>query len=341
MPLALLFAFAASIGLHALVLFGADINLSAKPENPPILAELRPAPMAQPAPPPVSEKKLSNPRKAPAKAPRRAESEVSSGPRVMSVPESSPDTVAPIESSAASVPGEPKPPPEPPSVVSSPPELEKPTAIAERNLPPRGQIRFRVDRGDSNFEIGSARQEWEIVEGRYRLVSVMETTGLIRLFKSVRSEMESLGEMVPEGFRPDVFITTLNGRDGKGKAFFDWNNMRIRVGGRGEQALVDGAQDLLSFGYQLGFVPHIEAGATLWLATGKRFALYRLEVAGDEEIETPAGTMRTLHLRATAGEQLNEVWLAYDYVLLPVKIRHVDKEGDSYVLVATELKLGE
>ena len=30
-------------------------------------------------------------------------------------------------------------------------------------------IHFRVDRGESNFEIGRARQEWEIGDGYYRL----------------------------------------------------------------------------------------------------------------------------------------------------------------------------
>ena len=56
-------------------------------------------------------------------------------------------------------------------------------------------IRYRVDRGDSNFEIGSAQHEWSIVDGHYRLTSVVETTGLVWLFKAIRIEMESRGLM--------------------------------------------------------------------------------------------------------------------------------------------------
>ena len=61
---------------------------------------------------------------------------------------------------------------------------------------------------------------------------------------------------------------------------------------------------------------------------------------GDEEIVVPAGTLRTLHLRAP-GVNTTELWLAYDYLLLPVKIRHVDNKGNSLVQVATEIQLSQ
>jgi hypothetical protein len=205
-------------------------------------------------------------------------------------------------------------------------------------LPPRGRIQYRVDRGDSNFEIGVARHEWAIVDGYYRLTSVLETTGLVWLLKSYRMEMESRGMMTADGLRPSFFAITRNGQETREKATFNWENMTVRIGDRAEQALANGAQDLLSFNYQLGFLPHPEAGNTLPIATGRKYGVYRLEVLGDEEIEIPAGTMRTLHLRAP-GVNTTELWLAYDYLLLPVKIRHVDAKGDSFVQVATQIQL--
>ena len=77
-------------------------------------------------------------------------------------------------------------------------------------------------------------------------------------------------------------------------------------------------------------------GETLALATGKKYGLYRLEVIGEETLELPVGTMRTLHLRAP-GVNTTELWLAYDYLMLPVKIRHLDPQGESLVQVATEI----
>ena len=46
------------------------------------------------------------------------------------------------------------------------------------------------------------------------------------------------------------------------------------------------------------------------------------------------------HLR-TPGERPTDLWLAYDYRLLPVKIRHVDNRGNAYVQVATEILFGQ
>lgn len=34
-----------------------------------------------------------------------------------------------------------------------------------------------------------------------------------------------------------------------------------------------------------------------------------------------------------------ELWLAYDYLMLPVKIRHVDRKGDSLVQVAIKIEV--
>jgi len=226
----------------------------------------------------------------------------------------------------------------PPSAerAATPPEPE--LAPAEPRLPPRGMIRYRVDRGDSNFEIGYAQHEWEIADGQYRLRSVVETTGLVWLFKSLRMEMESRGTITDQGLRPDSFVIRRNGKESGEQASFDWESMKVRVGNRPEEALAYGAQDLLSFNYQLGFLPNAGAGSTLPIATGKKYGLYRLEFLGDEEIEVPAGVLRTLHLRAP-GDNSTELWLAYDYLLLPVKIRHVDSKGDSFVQVATQVQL--
>ena len=124
------------------------------------------------------------------------------------------------------------------------------------------------------------------------------------------------------------------------KAEFDWAQMQVKIGNGPLQPFTAGAQDLLSFHYQLGFLPHPEAGGSLPIATGKKYETYRLEPLGDEEIEIPAGKVRTLHLRAP-GDNTTELWLAYDYLLLPVKIRHLDRDGDSFVQVAIEIRLSK
>ena len=331
MPAVLILAFAASLGIHAALLFGTTIELSPVIDNPPLLAELKP----QPLPPPVAKSAPKNPAKA--KAAQRQAARVASASPALSIPGESAPTAEPGEPAAAAAA---EPAAAPVSTPAAAPEPEPAVAPPAPRLPPRGMIRYRVDRGDSNFEIGFALHEWTIADGHYRLTSVAETTGLVWLFKSVRIEMESRGLITTDGLQPQHFAVRRDGLPTREKVDFDWPAMTVSVADHGAQPLDAGAQDLLSFNYQLGFLEHPEEGDTLPIATGKKYEIYRLEVLGDEDVELPAGPMRTLHLR-TPGTNSTELWLAYDYLLLPVKIRYVDGQGDSFVQVATKIRVGE
>ena len=323
MPIVLLLALAASLGVHGLVLFGSGLDPVSEPDPLPLVAEIRPMP--KPAPPPLAKK--PPPQKV---RPLKPKAEPLAVPVAAQKPAD-----FPLPADASQFSGEDKVRSEAAS-GSAVPDAEP--AVGEPRLPGRGQIDYRVDRGDSGFAIGVARHEWEIREEIYTLTSVLETTGLVGLFKSVRIQMESHGRMTSQGLRPDYFSIRRNDLGAKEDAAFDWGRMEIRVAGRGAQPLAEGAQDLLSFNYQLGFLPDLGTGSALPIATGKKYGVYRLEVLGDEEIELPAGVLRTLHLRAP-GVNTTELWLAYDYLLLPVKIRHVDSKGDSLVQVATHIRL--
>ena len=315
MPFALIIALVASLGIHVAALFGPDIDLQTEPENQPLLAELRPLPksLAEPGIKSVKPvKKLIKPHQS-------IETKSSVTP-VMSVSGDSPSFI-----------------PEPLAEQG----VETPEALQtqpQSRLPERGRILYRVDRGDHGFEIGTSTSEWKIQDGNYRLSVVMETSGLVGLLKPYLIVMESRGRITADGVKPELFTIRRNGMDAGEKAFFDWESMQIYVGENAPQAMDPGAQDLLSFNYQLGFMPNPELGNTLPITTGKKYGVYRLEQVGDEEIEIPAGVMRTLHLRAP-GTNTTELWLAYDYLLLPVKIRHTDAKGDSLVQVALQIQL--
>ena len=318
MPFALIIAFAASLGAHALALFGTDVDLSTTPEPPAmIVAELQPLP--RPRPPVEPPLKPEHP---PKQKPVRQQvaPQVSASP-VLSTPE-----LSSVSAGAATA---------PPVDV-----MEAEAAPAESRLPARGMIRYRVDRGDQGFEVGRSTHAWEVVDGAYRITAVTETSGLAALFKPLRIELESRGRLTAEGLQPENFQIRRGGVETNEKAVFDWAQMQVKIGNAAAQPLTPGAQDLLSFHYQLGFLAHPEANNNLPIATGKKFESYRLESLGDEQIEIPAGSFRTLHLRAP-GDNTTELWLAYDYLLLPVKIRHLDRDGDSFVQVATEIQLSK
>jgi hypothetical protein len=339
LPAALSAALAASLGLHAAALrFLPGVDFPAGPgEAPLLLAEIRPAAReSTPPPPPLP----APPRAAPQAV--KTPDGVNRPPRKPGKPPAPVETPTPMP--AVSIPdtisatgNAPSAPP------ASAPEAAAPTvpAVSPERLPPRGRIRFRVDWGDSEFVIGAARQEWTIEDGRYRLVSTVETTGLASLFRSVDIDMESVGLISGDGLRPEVFGVRRSGKKARDRALFDWETMRLRVNEASDYALAPGAQDLLSFYYQLGFLDIApEQAVSLPLATGKKYSVYPLENLGDETIELPLGILAARHLRSP-GERLTDIWLAYEYRLLPVKIRHVDDKGKVFVQVATEILFGE
>ena len=345
MPVALILALVVSLGLHLAALFGPEIELVGEPDVPLLVAELKPLP-----PQPVQPERVLPVMGDPARKQQKAAPAKQAAPRAKplitraekafldaekAIPDAGAGTgyrqeiAVPLPTSDSG-----------PDSAKPANESSKSEIVAPR-LPPQGNIRFRVDRGDSKFEIGAARQEWEFEAGRYRLRSVVETTGLAWLLRSVLIEMESIGRISETGLQPEAFGVQREGRRAREKALFDWEAMKLRVSDRPEQKLDPGAQDLLSFYYQLGFMNIPDGGAgAMHLATGKKYGLYRLENLGDEDIEIPLGVLRTRHLRAP-GENSTELWLAYDYRLLPVKIRHVDNKGGILVQVATEINFGQ
>ena len=344
MPVALRWAFAASLLIHAAALFWSDGRQTV--ESPPsiLTAELRPMPKAEvPAVETVARQATEQPKP----TPRRAERRPQTVPKPVKTPPATPPEAEPPiatavaeapaaeqESVAASdVPGEVVPVATPESIV---PEAANEAAI--RDFPSQGRIVYRVDRGDAGFQIGISRQEWQVADGTYRLHSVSETVGLAWLVRSVKQEADSRGKMTARGFVPESYAVLRNGRETSEKALFDWENQIVDVGRR-RASLDAGAQDFLSFAYQLGFADPSASGMSMPIATGKKYGVYRLENLGDEEITIPLGKMRTAHFRAAGIDA--ELWLAYEYSLLPVKIRFIDNKGDTYVQVATTIELGQ
>ncbi|MFA7291476.1 MAG: DUF3108 domain-containing protein [Rhodocyclaceae bacterium] len=313
MPFALIAAVLASLGAHAVVLFVPEFELSPPPEPVLLQAEIvlkpRAIPEARPAVPPPA-KKTVVPRAKPAERPLLPEvaAEVPAA-AATTMPETLPAAAAKID-------------------TAEPAELQ---------LPAQGEIVFTVLRGDPPAIIGRAVQSWELGDGTYRIVSVMETVGLAALLRPLRLETESRGRIVANGLEPATY-TSLRQDKGKEKSErveFDWAAAVVRFSNGTTSPLPPGSQDLLSFNFQLGW---LSKTGDMSIATAKKLGSYRLELIGEEYLETQVGYLRTLHFRAP-GETTTEVWLAPAHHLLPVKIRHIDKKGESYDQLAEEIRI--
>jgi hypothetical protein len=319
MPLALLAALAGSLAIHAAALLGMDVELfGGGPEQDPVSlrAELRPPP-APPSPPPAALPAPAKPAAKPARTPKLA----TAAPTPQVVP------VAPATEPAPEIA------PEMPSTAPRMPD--QPTRPL---LPASGTIRFAIYKESLGLQIGRAEHRWDFSEdGRYRLIGITETSGLVSLFKPIRIETESSGRLVAGGLQPERYRSLKNGRDANENADFDWSTAEVRLSRDGSvRPIAQGTQDILSLNYQLAYLGDLAGGSVLGVVTGKKYERYQVDSLGEEEIETPAGRFRTLHLRAMT-DNVTEVWIALDHDRLPVKIRFTDKKGDSFEQVATEL----
>lgn len=329
MPFALFAALAASLGLHAVALFVPDIELLPASEPMPmtVAVTLQPrrtaeakAPERKPAP-----QKKTVARPAPANAPAQvaatAAANVAQHSEALvstSMPDAGNEGDLRGDGGEAGAQG-----------AAAAPELTSPA------LPPRGSISYVVMGGDGTTLIGSAEQRWEMADGRYRLVSVMETSGVAALLKPVRLETESSGILGAQGLEPERYVSRRIGKERVDEVSFDRAAGVLRFGRGGEAALPEGVQDLLSFNYQLGWLAKT---GDMAIATGRKLGVYRLELLGKEWLETPYGMLWTLHFRAS-GETTTEVWLASEQYLLPVKIRHIDKKGERYEQIVQSMEI--
>mgnify|MGYP000149634343 CR=1 FL=1 len=316
MPIAFVIALAASLGIHAAALFGTDVEVfGGGDEVAPLRAELQPPP---PAAPKAAEK--------PADAKPRPKAVK---PALLTAGQPSPDAkaVTPVPETA------------PPPPTEAPVKVAPAQPPAKPLLPAKGSIRFAIFYGTQGFQVGRAEHTWEFTEdGRYHLSGMTRTSGLAALIKPLVFETESHGRLVAGGLQPEQYRTRKNGKDANENADFDWSSGEVRLSRSGTtQAISIGAQDILSLNYQLGYLRQPEAGANVGVVTGKKYDRFALDSLGEEELDTPAGHFRTLHLRAM-GDTVTEIWIALDRHRLPVKIRYTDKKGDIFEQVATELE---
>lgn len=336
MPLVLVAALAASLTLHGLMLWGPVFNLSQEqgPVPLPLLeARLQGVSAVPSVPPPTSPVRQAKRFRQPAK-----HSPAPAVPVPPSVPAESiqePDLEGEDEHPLAGVTvagGEAL---FPPGILQ---ESPAPGQGGEMIFPSEGRIQYVVFRGERFFQVGKAEHQWRLRDGRYRLYSVMETTGLAAMVKPLVLETLSEGRVERGGLVPERYQGFRDGEPNGESADFDWSGGQVKIPGRGDYPLASGSQDLLSLHYHLAYLPHLENGVAFRVATGKKYELFHFDALGEAMLETPAGSFRTLHLQSL-GNSRTEIWLALDHFLLPVKIRHTDRKGNLFDQVAVQLNL--
>jgi hypothetical protein len=165
------------------------------------------------------------------------------------------------------------------------------------------------------------------------LKSDQRSSGLNSLRNNDRIILSSHGKIGDYGLQPDTFEEEDIDESGKQsmQAIFDWAEKKLRFSDGNETALPENAQDVLSFMYQLSQIALTGEYFPMPISDGSQLQQVQIEIGIKEDLSTPMGKIRALHLRKIHSdrEAYFEIWLGLEYRLLPVKFRQVDSSGNT------------
>lgn len=195
-------------------------------------------------------------------------------------------------------------------------------------------------RGD--FKLGEVREVLEHDGKRYRIVSVSTPKGLASWFIN-DLRRESRGAVTAAGLKPEHFEET--GRKGGTRtAKFDWAAGKLTLVNRESARTVELPPDTLdqaSFVHAFAFLPAVSKAFAIHITDGQGVKRYRYRQVGTETLKAPLGEIETLHfekVRAPDDKRGFEFWLAIDRHFLPVKLRYIEKNGDTFDSIVTGIE---
>lgn len=312
-------AFLFSALVHFALMMGARVEIPTPVEFAPLEVKLQPPP---PAPPALAVKARKNPARkaAPIRVAQAPPQDIPPAPTELS-------DIAPVATRD-----------EPPAtaVVSEAPFPEaNDFAYPDKHV----EIAYRLHSSE-DFTMGQVAVTYTVKSNNYTITSIGEANGLVSLFVPGKHVQVSQGKVTREGLKPESFwIERGQKADKRNSVQFDWSQQTLTYPLRNRESvsLPPNAQDFLSFLYQFSFAPP-QAGQEVFVTDGRKLDRYTFALMGEENLETPVGLLATLHLAARKeGRITAELWLAKDYELLPIKIRLVDKKGDTLTQVATSI----
>jgi hypothetical protein len=235
----------------------------------------------------------------------------------------------------------PIPPREDPAQASIPPPatdaLPEVARLPLPVLPESRRQRFRVYWGDYTEERSVARLEYRLEHDgeRYEIRTAGEAEGLISLVYAGTLSQTSIGRMGPAGMTPTRYIDHRGRRPERAMGVVPEAGRLTPPGGGASVAAPAGTQDRLSVFYQIGLLARADPsaftpGAThaLPVASMRDVRIEHFVVVGDETLMAPGGPIRALHLHRPVPSGTEEpridLWLGYDFELLPVRLRIED-----------------
>ncbi|MCV2368278.1 DUF3108 domain-containing protein [Roseateles oligotrophus] len=219
--------------------------------------------------------------------------------------------------------------PKPPALAASEPASEE--AEPGPEWPLSTLLRYRLS-GNYRGEVhGNAQVEW-IRQGQHYQMHLDVAIGP-SFAPLISRRMSSDGRLTPAGVNPlryDEDTRVMFAQRRRSTLLFHGDSVTMPNGNR--EPVPAGVQDASSQFVQLTWLfltgrEPLKAGHVIDipLVLPKRQYLWRYEVLGEEELQTPMGPLATWHLKpskaAGGGDLTAEVWIAPSLQYLPVRLR--------------------
>lgn len=146
------------------------------------------------------------------------------------------------------------------------------------------------------------------------------------------------GQLLPLRYKYD---RTGLGKPRKSRQHFDWNSMQVNgQDKKGDYQLPLHAGVLDKSSYQLALQKDVATGEdslSYIVLDGDDLDTYDFRVLGDEQIETPLGTLNTVKVERVRDPGQNKrkttLWFAKDWGYLLVQLNQVERDGKEYTIM--------
>ncbi len=244
-----------------------------------------------------------------------------------------------IPSPAAEIPAAPvpqEPPPAPVLAEEVAPAPPSTNPAAQKTLPPRVDLAYKVFLGTQGFFVGDATYRFEHSGNRYRIHTVGQARGLAAMLLRGQGRLESRGLITAGGLQPYEFSFERSDSGKREAALFDWEAGIVALNDQKSAVLDLPTFDVLSLMWQYYFTPPDGTVVAFSLATTRRLVRYTITREGTEILRWGERDLETekWHRRSNDGKTDAWVWLAPSLRHLPVKMRVVHTErGTAEVLL--------
>ena len=214
--------------------------------------------------------------------------------------------------------------------------------------PAKWQAVYSVRQG--SIDGGEAAQTYEAANGHYKLTLDVKPGGVVAMFTQETFHDESTGTVGQHGWRPERYLHRREGgRKQRDYDFrFDWKAGQVREAQGDVQpaALPPGALDELTYVEALRRM--LAAGGTNMTApvmygSDGEIRDYTLVAQGEEQIDTPAGTFKTIKVQRTQpdGKYAQTLWCAPALDYFPVRIDRFKRGRSQGTLLLKSYRGGE